>query len=332
MGERTDWAAVKEADIRRWVAAAARDGLSPASLARRLSAWRGFFDALAEDGRILANPVQGVRPPKRPRRLPKALPVDQAVQLVDGPVEAEQAFTASRDRAMAELFYSSGLRLSELTALDHRWLQASGDGARSSAWLDRPAAEVQVLGKGGKRRTVPVGRAALAALDAWLEVRAQWLAGHPAADTAPLFLSLQGRRLSNRSVQLRMDALAQRRGLPQHVHPHVLRHSFASHMLQSSGDLRAVQELLGHASIGTTQVYTALDFQHLAAVYDAAHPRARRQGAVPDGTTAGAGGRAAGEAGAEGSAGDGDSAGDGAGDGGLAGRPDVRAQDALKKP
>lgn len=205
MGERTDWAAVKEADIRRWVAAAARDGLSPASLARRLSAWRGFFDALAEDGRILANPVQGVRPPKRPRRLPKALPVDQAVQLVDGPVEAEQAFTASRDRAMAELFYSSGLRLSELTALDHRWLQASGDGARSSAWLDRPAAEVQVLGKGGKRRTVPVGRAALAALDAWLEIRGEWLAAHPAADTAPLFLSLQGRRLSNRSVQLRMD-------------------------------------------------------------------------------------------------------------------------------
>ena len=189
-----------------------------------------------------------------------------------------------------------------------------------------------MLGKGGKRRTVPVGRAALAALDAWLEIRGEWLAAHPAADTAPLFLSLQGRRLSNRSVQLRMDALAQRRGLPQHVHPHVLRHSFASHMLQSSGDLRAVQELLGHASIGTTQVYTALDFQHLAAVYDAAHPRARRQGAVPDGTTAGAGGRAAGEAGAEGSAGDGDSAGDGAGDGGLAGRPDVRAQDALKKP
>ena len=262
MGERTDWVAVKEADIRRWVAAAARDGLSPASLARRLSAWRGFFDALAEDGRILANPVQGVRPPKRPRRLPKALPVDQAVQLVDGQVQTEQAFTASRDRAMAELFYSSGLRLSELTALDHRWLQASGDGVRSSAWLDRPAAEVQVLGKGGKRRMVPVGRAALAALDAWLDIRAKWLAAHPAADTAPLFLSLQGRRLSNRSVQLRMDALAQRRGLPQHIHPHVLRHSFASHMLQSSGDLRAVQELLGHASIGTTQVYTALDFQH----------------------------------------------------------------------
>lgn len=274
------WSAVRENHVRQWVAEGARAGLSPTSLARRLSAWRGFFDRLAQDGRIPANPVRHVRAPRRPRRLPKALPVDQAVQLVDGDVAAEQAFISARDRAIAELLYSSGLRLSELTALDHCWVQASDDGRHSSAWLDRTAAEVQVLGKGGKRRTVPVGRAAMQALDDWLAVRSSWLETHPASEQAPLFLSLRGRRLSDRSVQLRLDALALRRGLPTHVHPHVLRHSFASHLLQSSGDLRAVQELLGHASIGTTQIYTSLDFQHLAAVYDAAHPRARRRSAA----------------------------------------------------
>lgn len=283
-GEAADWASVREQDIRRWVAAAARDGLSATSLARRLSAWRGFFDALASAGRVTANPVLGVKPPKRPRRLPKALPVDQAVQLVAGDATQETAFTTSRDHAMAELLYSSGLRLSELTALDCRWLRDAGNGYRSSAWFDRTAAEVQVEGKGRKRRAVPVGRAALVALDAWLAVRSAWLAQHPGADTAPLFLSLHGRRLSNRSVQLRLKALSYRRGLPVHVHPHMLRHSFASHLLQSSGDLRAVQELLGHAGIGTTQIYTALDFQHLARVYDASHPRARRAaGSLPSG-------------------------------------------------
>lgn len=271
------WQAIDDLQMRRWVADAARDGLAPASLARRLSAWRGFFDALAREGRLRMNPAASVRPPRRPRRLPKALPVDQAVLLVEGEVAAEQAFVAARDRAMAELFYSSGLRLSELTALDHCWQDASVSGRQSSAWLDRPAAEVRVLGKGGRRRTVPVGRAALQALEHWLTVRAAWLGTHPAADAAALFLSVQGRRLTNRSVQLRLARLARQRGLPTHVHPHVLRHSFASHLLQSSGDLRAVQELLGHASIGSTQIYTALDFQHLASVYDAAHPRARRR-------------------------------------------------------
>lgn len=272
-----DWSQVTEADIRRLVAEGARNGLSAASLGRRLSAWRSFFDGLAPQGRVRANPVRGVKAPKRPKRLPKALPVDQAVQLVEGDADAEQAFVNARDRAMAELLYSSGLRLSELTALDHCWLQASSGGDPSSAWYDRPAAEVQVLGKGGKRRTVPVGRAAQAALDHWLVVRAAWLAAHPAADQAALFLSSRGQRLGNRAVQLRLDRLGLARGLPVHVHPHMLRHSFASHLLQSSSDLRAVQELLGHASIGTTQIYTALDFQHLAATYDRAHPRAKRR-------------------------------------------------------
>ena len=290
-GAPQDWSQMSEADLRRRVAEGARAGLSPTSMARRLSAWRGFFDALAEQGRVQANPVLGVRAPKRAKRLPKALPVDLAVQLVEGDTDAETAFVNARDRAMAELLYSSGLRLSELTALDWCWLKTSSDGGHSSAWYDRSAAEVQVLGKGGKRRTVPVGSAAQAALAHWLTVREAWLATHPAADTAPLFLSLQGRRIGNRSVQQRMDRLGRTRGLPQHVHPHMMRHSFASHMLQSSGDLRAVQELLGHASIGTTQIYTSLDFQHLAAVYDAAHPRARRQGAgmhaVPENAASG---------------------------------------------
>ncbi|MDO4905393.1 MAG: tyrosine recombinase XerC [Lautropia sp.] len=280
---RQDWPALTEADVRRWVAAAAREGSSPASLARRLSVWRGFFDELAQNGRVALNPARAVRAPKRPKRLPKALQVDQAVQLLGGqPAEAFTAETSDeagwllcRDRAMAELFYSSGLRLSELTALDHCWIDDAECAHQSVAWLDRPSAEVQVLGKGGKRRTVPVGRAALQALDAWLVLREAFLQLEPRADRAALFISRRGQRLGNRSVQLRLERLALRQGVPTHVHPHVLRHSFASHLLQSSGDLRAVQELLGHASIGSTQIYTALDFQHLAAVYDAAHPRAR---------------------------------------------------------
>jgi integrase/recombinase XerC len=176
---------------------------------------------------------------------------------------------------MLELFYSSGLRLSELTSLDVRHFAEAG--TRSNSWLDLAEAEVTVLGKGGKRRTVPVGGPALAALRAWLAERERWLGEHPAADPRPLFVSALGRRLANRTVQVRLKRLAQRRGVPANVHPHVLRHSFASHLLQSSGDLRAVQELLGHASIATTQVYTSLDFQRLAKVYDAAHPRARRR-------------------------------------------------------
>lgn len=270
-----DWAELGEADIRRWVAQAARAGLAPTSIARRLSAWRGFFDWLAGRGEVGHNPARGVRGPKRPKRLPKALPPDLALRYVepgdDDPVD--DVFARSRDQAIVELLYSSGLRLSELTGLDLRYAQSGA--YRSSGWLSRGEAEVQVLGKGGKRRTVPVGAAALAALDAWLAERAAFAARVPDADPHALFLSRRGARLSNRAVQRLVRRIAIERGVPADVHPHVLRHSFASHLLQSSGDLRAVQELLGHASIATTQVYTSLDFQRLAAVYDAAHPRAR---------------------------------------------------------
>ncbi len=276
------WSALDEADLRRWVAGAMRAGLAPRTIARRLSAWRGFLDALAEAGVLRANPARGLRPPKAGRRLPKALSPDQAMGLVAPTASGEGAaapadapFEALRDQAMLELFYSSGLRLSELTGLDARPFEAPP--ARSLGWLDLDEAEVTVTGKGGKRRTVPVGAAAREALHAWLAERARWLALHPGADPRPLFLSGRGRRLSNRTVQWRLARLARLRGVPAQVHPHVLRHSFASHLLQSSGDLRAVQEMLGHASIATTQVYTSLDFQRLARVYDAAHPRARRR-------------------------------------------------------
>ena len=297
------WSALGEADLRRWIAGAMRAGLAPRSIARRLSAWRGFLDALAETGEIAANPARGLRAPKAGRRLPKALSPDQAMRLVDdrgaaagaarthaadraggsagsgtedgsGTAAGDPPFEALRDQAMLELLYSSGLRLSELTSLDLRHFEAP---PRSLGWLDLAEAEVTVTGKGGKRRTVPVGAAALAALQAWIGERGRWLALHPAADPRPLFLSSRGARLSNRTVQARLARLARLRGVPADVHPHVLRHSFASHLLQSSGDLRAVQELLGHASIATTQVYTSLDFQRLASVYDAAHPRARRR-------------------------------------------------------
>ena len=279
--EGREWASIGEADVRRWVAHAARAGLAPSSIARRLSAWRGFFDWLAARGALRANPARGVRAPRRPRRLPKALPPDLALRFVepgDGapadPAHGDAAvFERLRDQAIVELLYSSGLRLSELTGLDARYVEAGA--YRSTGWLSRGEAEVQVLGKGGKRRTVPVGAPALAALDAWLAARSRWLALHPGADAHALFLARRGARLSNRAVQRLVRRIAIERGVPADVHPHVLRHSFASHLLQSSGDLRAVQELLGHASIATTQVYTSLDFQRLAAVYDAAHPRAR---------------------------------------------------------
>jgi integrase/recombinase XerC len=274
LAEGRPWADVAEADVRRWVAAAARAGLAPGSIARRLSAWRGFFDWLAARGELHANPARGVRAPKRGRRLPKALPPDLALRYMQPPDDGDAAFERVRDQAIVELLYSSGLRLSELTGLDARYVEAA-DGHRSAGWLARGEAEVQVLGKGGKRRTVPVGAPALAAIDAWLERRSAFLASHPQADPNALFLSSRGARLSGRAVQRAVRRIAIERGVPADVHPHVLRHSFASHLLQSSGDLRAVQELLGHASIATTQVYTSLDFQRLAAVYDAAHPRAR---------------------------------------------------------
>ncbi len=251
------WEALDTHQVRAWVAAGHRRGLSGRSLQRALSALRGFFDFLLEEGAVRHNPGLDVRAPKMPRRLPKTLDVDQTVRLVE--IAGDDPL-ARRDRAVMELFYSSGLRLAELTGLD-------------LADLDLAEGLVQVTGKGNKVRRVPVGRHAGAALRAWLDVRSAWA---PPGATA-LFLSRRGRRLSGRSVQERLKLWARRQGLDVTVHPHLLRHCFASHLLESSGDLRAVQELLGHADISTTQIYTHLDFQHLARVYDAAHPRAKKK-------------------------------------------------------
>lgn len=252
--EGRDLVGLGEADLRAFIAAGHRGGLAPTSLQRRLSACRGFYRWLLRHGRIAADPCAGVRAPKAARKLPQVLDVDEAVQLVelapDGPL-------GLRDRALLELFYSSGLRLSEVCAL--RWQD-----------LDLDAGLVMVLGKGRKQRIVPVGRHARAALRDWQAQAA------PAGD-GYVFPGRGGARISARAIQLRLRRLAQRQGLFKRIHPHLLRHSFASHLLESSGDLRGVQELLGHADIATTQIYTHLDFQHLAKVYDAAHPRARRR-------------------------------------------------------
>ena len=244
------------ADIRRFVATLHGRGLSPRSLARVLSSWRGMYEWLARERAVASNPCVGVRAPRAARRLPETLSPDEAVALVsfDDPSPLGR-----RDRALFELAYSSGLRVSELTGLD-------------VASVDAATGEARVLGKGSKARIVPVGRAALAAIAAWLPERAK--IARPAEPA--LFVGRSGRRLAPREVQRRIKRWAAAAGLDVDVHPHMLRHSFASHVLQSSGDLRAVQEMLGHASIASTQVYTHLDFQHLAKVYDAAHPRARR--------------------------------------------------------
>ena len=244
-------------DIRRLVAQLHGSGLNARSLARALSAWRGFFRYLARDHGFGDNPCVGIRAPKSARRLPHALSPDEAQRLLE--VEADNG-VAVRDKAMFELLYSSGLRLSELTGL------APGD-------VDFSEGTVRVTGKGSKTRIVPVGRPALDALTTWLASRDRMARCAPDA----LFVSRLGRRLHPRSVQQRLKTLAMKQGLSTRVHPHALRHSFASHVLQSSSDLRAVQEMLGHTSISTTQVYTHLDFQHLAKVYDAAHPRAKKK-------------------------------------------------------
>jgi integrase/recombinase XerC len=257
--------------VRRWAAQLHGGGLAPRSIALQLSAWRGFYRWLGREGSVVQNPVEGVRAPKSAKPLPKALAVDQAIALVEPPqsdaaIEQDPAL-AARDQCMIELLYGCGLRVAELVGLD---LAPSG---AARGWIDREAAEAQVLGKGGKRRGVPVGGPALAALADWLAQRPAYAdAGEPA-----LFVNRHGRRLSASQVRTRLRERALQAGLPTHVHPHMLRHSYASHLLQSSGDLRAVQELLGHANIATTQVYTKLDFGHLSKVYDAAHPRARRK-------------------------------------------------------
>jgi len=269
-------AKIGEATLRRSIAQAIRDGLSPSSVARRLSAWRGFFDWFARHGGLPTNPARPIRAPRAGQRLPKALSPDATAGLLDqSPDDVTPEFLAVRDHAIAELFYSCGLRLTELVTLDCVWSER--DGRRSKAWIDLPEREATVLGKGNKTRLVPIGATAAEALRRWLQVRAQFVSAHSQADPDALFLSTRGTRLAPRSVQSRIETLGRLRGAPVRLHPHVLRHSFASHLLQSSADLRGVQELLGHANISTTQIYTSLDFQRLAAVYDAAHPRARRR-------------------------------------------------------
>jgi integrase/recombinase XerC len=248
-------------DIRSAIVKLRSQGLEASSVARQLSSWRGFYTFACRRLGYASNPCLGLRPPKAVKALPQVLSPDTCTQLLDGKAAptADDALQA-RDRAMFELFYSSGLRLSELSGLD------LND-------LDLQSGEAQVTGKGRKTRIVPVGRQAMAAIAAWLTQRLPLVR----ENTPALFISQRGTRLTPRSIQLRLDRWALQAGLGQHVHPHMLRHAFATHVLQSSGDLRAVQEMLGHASISTTQVYTHLDWQHLAKVYDQAHPRARKK-------------------------------------------------------
>jgi len=247
---------LKTHHIRRYIAKLHSQGLGGRSLARMLSAWRGFFNYLIRDHGLTGNPCAGLRAPKSPKTLPQALSPDEAARMVDLPTDTPEAI---RDKAMFELFYSSGLRLAELVGLDPEQ-------------LDLNAGEVRVTGKGNKTRIVPLGHFAIDALRSWLSVRDQLAK----TDEVALFVGQRGARITPRVVQLRMKEWGIKQGIPSNVHPHLLRHSFATHVLQSSGDLRAVQEMLGHSSISTTQVYTHLDFQYLSKIYDAAHPRARK--------------------------------------------------------
>ena len=248
---------LKTAHIRRFVATLHGRGIGGKSIARMLSAWRGFFAFLGHRHGFDNNPCIGMRAPKSAKTLPQALSPEQASRLVD---ISDDDVLALRDHAILELFYSSGLRLAELVGLD-------------LAGIDFAEGTATVTGKGNKTRIVPVGQYALAALQAWLPQRALL----KTADENALFVGRNGKRLGTRAVQLRLKHWAIKQGVAGNVHPHMLRHSFATHVLQSSGDLRAVQEMLGHANISTTQVYTHLDFQHLAKVYDAAHPRAKKK-------------------------------------------------------
>ena len=257
----TDWRQVTAAMIRDWIARGHRQGLAPRSLQRALAAVRGLYRYLQREGRADFDPAADIRAPKQRRRLPDTLDVDQTAQLLDAPANpgADDPL-AIRDQALFELVYGAGLRLAEVASLE-------------AADLAGDPRELRITGKGARTRIVPVGRQARRAVAQWLAVRPQLAR----AGESALFVSRRGQRLSHRAIQTRLDQLAQARGLDQHVHPHMLRHAFATHLLESSGDLRAVQELLGHADISTTQIYTHLDFQHLAEVYDRAHPRARRR-------------------------------------------------------
>jgi integrase/recombinase XerC len=255
---------VTPAHIRRWVAQMHSGGRTGRGIALILSGWRGFYHWLGREGVVPSNPVVDVRAPKAPKPLPKALSVDDSVQLAEFEDAQADPWLEARDAAMVELLYGCGLRVGEVVGLD----TAAGKEARG--WIDLEAGEAHVLGKGSKQRTVPVGTKAAQALRHWLGVRG-------AQPTPALFVGRHGTRLTAQSIWARLKRRSRVAGLATPVHPHMLRHSFASHVLQSSGDLRAVQELLGHANITTTQVYTRLDFQHLAKAYDAAHPRAQRK-------------------------------------------------------
>ncbi|MDF2778942.1 MAG: tyrosine recombinase XerC [Enterobacteriaceae bacterium] len=249
------WPECDAAVVRSFAVKSRRKGLGAASLALRLSALRSFFDWLVSQGELVANPAKGISAPKAPRHLPKNIDVDDVNRLLN--IDLNDPL-AVRDRAMLEVMYGAGLRLSELVNLDIRH-------------LDLDTGEVWVLGKGSKERRLPIGRNAVIWVEHWLDLR-----GLFGTDEDALFLSKLGKRISARNVQKRFAEWGIKQGLNSHVHPHKLRHSFATHMLESSGDLRGVQELLGHANLSTTQIYTHLDFQHLASVYDAAHPRAKR--------------------------------------------------------
>lgn len=261
LGEDSNPEALTPAQLQRALMQMHSKNLAPRSIARTLSAWRSFYGWLARKERISTNPALTLRAPRRPYLLPKALGVDQTAALLDAPQGMRTNDPLElRDTAMFELFYSSGLRLAELVSLN--W----------PGGLDLETGEVTVTGKRNKTRMVPVGERALAALGEWIAVRSAMVK----PDENALFISHRGTRLTPRQVQTRLAQWAQKSGLGMHVHPHMLRHSFASHVLQSSGDLRAVQDMLGHASIAATQVYTHLDFQHLAKIYDSAHPRAKK--------------------------------------------------------
>lgn len=251
--------ALVEADIRAWASQLHRRGLAGGSIQRSLSATRSYYNFLGRENGVLRNPANSVQAPRKPRKLPKTLDADQVDKYL---VFDSDTAVALRDSAMAELFYSSGLRLAELAAVD------VND-------IDAQSKLLTVTGKGRKTRTVPVGSTALETIARWLKVRPSDAA--ETTDAGALFTSNRGRRISVRNIQARLKLQGRKSGMHQDVHPHMLRHSFASHMLESSGDLRAVQELLGHANISTTQIYTHLDFQHLAKVYDASHPRAKRR-------------------------------------------------------
>lgn len=259
LADSTALCALQTNHIRRFIASLHSNGLGGKSIARMLSSWRGFFDFLVNRKGFTNNPVIGLRAPKSPKTLPQALSIEQAVKLVD---INDDDILGIRDHAILELFYSSGLRLSEVVNLN-------------IDVLDFSEGTVIVTGKGNKTRIVPLGSHAIEAIQKWLQTRSQILINNPSEKA--VFIGLQGRRISARNIQYRLKEWSVKQGINSSVHPHMLRHSFATHVLQSSGDLRAVQEMLGHANISTTQVYTHLDFQHLSKTYDAAHPRAKKK-------------------------------------------------------